>query len=63
MLGLKECADTFVGNEFIKGISGGQARRLSIAIQLLMDPYVLLLDECTTGLDAFNARNVMLLLK
>jgi ABC-type multidrug transport system ATPase subunit len=43
-LGLKDCADTLVGNEMMKGISGGEKRRVTIALQILTEPRVLLLD-------------------
>lgn len=46
-LGLKDCADTLVGNEMMKGISGGEKRRVTIALQILTEPRVLLLDEPT----------------
>lgn len=42
-----------------EGISGGEKRRLSIAVQLLHDPSICLFDEPTTGLDAFTARHVV----
>lgn len=58
-LGLKECADNLIGNELIKGISGGEKRRVTIAIQILTDPKVLLLDEPTSGLDAFTAMSII----
>lgn len=58
-LGLKLCAGTRVGGDDQKGISGGEKRRLSVGIQLLGDPAVCLLDEPTTGLDAFTARHVV----
>ncbi|CAG7925873.1 unnamed protein product [Penicillium olsonii] len=62
-MGLKECADNFIGSTLIKGISGGEKRRVSIAIQILTDPKVLLLDEPTSGLDAFTALSIIELLK
>lgn len=58
-LGLKDCADNLIGSELIKGISGGEKRRVSIAVQILTDPRVLLLDEPTSGLDAFTASSIM----
>jgi ABC-type multidrug transport system ATPase subunit/ABC-type multidrug transport system permease subunit len=58
-LGLKDCADNLVGSTEIKGISGGEKRRVSIAVQILTDPRVLLLDEPTSGLDAFTASSIM----
>lgn len=49
-LGLKECADTRIGDERKKGCSGGEKRRTSIGVQLCENPSVLFLDEPTTGL-------------
>ncbi|KAI1100904.1 P-loop containing nucleoside triphosphate hydrolase protein [Jackrogersella minutella] len=58
-MGLKDCADNLVGNDLVKGISGGEKRRVSIAVQILTDPRVLLLDEPTSGLDAFTANSIL----
>lgn len=58
-LGLRDCANNLVGNDLIKGISGGEKRRVTIAIQVLTDPKVLLLDEPTSGLDAFTASSII----
>ena len=58
-LGLKSVANNIVGDNLIKGISGGEKRRVSIAIQILTDPKILLLDEPTSGLDAFTASSIM----
>ena len=49
LLGLRDCSYVRVGSETTKGISGGERRRLSLAIQMLADPPVCLLDEPTTG--------------
>ncbi|KDE04252.1 hypothetical protein MVLG_05280 [Microbotryum lychnidis-dioicae p1A1 Lamole] len=63
ILGLKICADNLVGGPLLKGISGGEKRRLSLAVQLIDDPPVLFADEPTSGLDSFTAYNIMLTLK
>jgi ABC-type multidrug transport system ATPase subunit len=62
-LGLVEQTDTVVGDLFIKGLSGGQKRRLSIALEALSQPTNFFLDEPTSGLDAESALQVMEFLK
>lgn len=54
-LGLIDCADRFVGNWHLRGISGGERKRLSIALEVLTRPSILFLDEPTTGLDSAAA--------
>ncbi|MEW5313182.1 MAG: hypothetical protein WDW38_004769 [Sanguina aurantia] len=58
------CADTLIGDDTIglKGISGGQKRRVSVGIELVKDPSVLFLDEPTSGLDSEMACSVMAVL-
>ncbi|XP_052785141.1 broad substrate specificity ATP-binding cassette transporter ABCG2-like isoform X2 [Mya arenaria] len=62
-LGLQHCAETKIGNEFIRGVSGGERKRCNIGMELIISPPLLFLDEPTTGLDANTAGTVMLLLK
>ncbi|KAJ6356785.1 hypothetical protein OIU78_004812 [Salix suchowensis] len=58
-LGLVSCADTNVGDAKVRGISGGEKKRLSLACELIASPSVIFSDEPTTGLDAFQAEKVM----
>ncbi|KAM4866909.1 ATP-binding cassette sub-family G member 8 [Thomomys bottae] len=58
-LRLRRCADTRVGNAYVRGVSGGERRRVSIGVQLLWNPGILLLDEPTSGLDSFTAHNLV----
>ncbi|KAM9016320.1 ATP-binding cassette sub-family G member 8 isoform 3-T3 [Ara ararauna] len=61
-LRLRQCANTRVGNEYLRGVSGGERRRVSIAVQLLWNPGILILDEPTSGLDSFTAHNLVITL-
>lgn len=61
-LRLRQCANTRVGNEYIRGVSGGERRRVSIGVQLLWNPGILILDEPTSGLDSFTAHNLVITL-
>lgn len=58
-LGLVKASDTIIGDDKVRGVSGGERKRASIAVQLLTDPAVLFLDEPTSGLDAFQSQAVM----
>lgn len=62
-MGLRDCADNLIGSELVKGISGGEKRRVTIAIQILTDPRVLLLDEPSSGLDGFTAASIIEVLR
>ncbi len=62
-LGLSEIRDIKVGNPLNKKISGGQRKRLNIALELIREPSVLFVDEPTSGLSSRDSENVMDLLK
>ena len=62
-LGLYEIKDIQVGSPLNKKISGGQRKRLNIALELIREPAVLFLDEPTSGLSSRDSENIMDLLK
>lgn len=62
-LGLTDVAHTRVGSVEHRGISGGEMRRVSIGIELVAAPDVLVLDEPTSGLDSVSAARLIKLLK
>ncbi len=62
-LGLFEIKDILVGSPFNKKISGGQRKRLNIALELIREPAVLFLDEPTSGLSSRDSENILDLLK
>ena len=62
-LGLHEIKDLLVGDPLNKYISGGQRKRLNIALELIREPEILFVDEPTSGLSSNDAENVMDLLK
>ncbi len=66
MLNDLELADIMnlkVGNPLDKVISGGQRKRLNIALELMRQPHILFVDEPTSGLSSMDSENVINLLK
>ena len=58
-LGLGKSAGTIVGNSKIRGLSGGERKRLSIACEMISSPPIIMLDEPTSGLDSYQATQVV----
>ncbi len=53
-LDLQSCADTLIGTDFVRGVSGGEKKRTSIGMELVLSPNVLFLDEPTTGKEFYS---------
>lgn len=62
-LGLERIKDLKVGSVLNKKISGGQRKRLNIALELIREPAVMFVDEPTSGLSSRDSENVIDLLK
>ena len=62
-LGLLDRKDLKVGSPLNKTISGGQRKRLNIALELIREPPILFVDEPTSGLSSRDSENVMDLLR
>lgn len=62
-LDLQDIRNLKVGDPLNKYISGGQRKRLNIALELMREPVVLYVDEPTSGLSSMDSEKVMLLLK
>lgn len=62
-MGLLHVRDVIVGDPLAKGISGGERKRLSVAMELLTSPRLLFLDEPTSGLDSVTALGLVMTLR
>ncbi|CAN8326112.1 unnamed protein product [Cochlearia groenlandica] len=61
-LGLDRCKDTIIGGPFLRGVSGGERKRVSIGQEILINPSLLFLDEPTSGLDSTTAQKIVSIL-
>lgn len=61
-LGLGKVRNSLVGSELIRGLSGGEKKRVAIGVEIVSSPSVLFLDEPTSGLDSFSAWKVVRIL-
>ncbi|KAJ4899404.1 ABC transporter G family member 9 [Raphanus sativus] len=58
-LGLDRCKNTIIGGPFLRGVSGGERKRVSIGQEILINPSLLFLDEPTSGLDSTTAQRIV----
>uniref|UniRef100_A0A0D9Z293 ABC transporter domain-containing protein n=1 Tax=Oryza glumipatula TaxID=40148 RepID=A0A0D9Z293_9ORYZ len=61
-LGLERCQDTMIGGSFVRGVSGGERKRVCIGNEIIINPSLLFLDEPTSGLDSTTALRIIQLL-
>ncbi|KAH7666332.1 Xenobiotic-transporting ATPase protein [Dioscorea alata] len=61
-LGLERCQDTMIGGSFVRGVSGGERKRVCIGNEILTNPSLLFLDEPTSGLDSTTALRIVQIL-
>ncbi|XP_019174188.1 PREDICTED: ABC transporter G family member 22-like [Ipomoea nil] len=61
-LGLERCQNTIIGGALIRGISGGERKRVCIGNEILLNPSLLFLDEPTSGLDSTTALRIVQML-
>ncbi|XP_073309318.1 ABC transporter G family member 22-like isoform X4 [Primulina huaijiensis] len=58
-LGLERCQDTIIGGSFVRGVSGGERKRVCIGNEIIINPSLLFLDEPTSGLDSTTASRII----
>ncbi|KAF8409319.1 hypothetical protein HHK36_005393 [Tetracentron sinense] len=58
-LGLSRCRNSIIGGPLLRGVSGGERKRVSIGQEMLINPSLLFLDEPTSGLDSTTAQRIV----
>ncbi|XP_077243229.1 ABC-2 type transporter family protein [Tasmannia lanceolata] len=58
-LGLTRCKDNIIGSPLLRGVSGGERKRVSIGQEMLINPSLIFLDEPTSGLDSTTAQRIV----
>lgn len=58
-LGLSKCKNSIIGGPLLRGISGGERKRVSIGQEMLINPSLIFLDEPTSGLDSTTAQRIV----
>jgi len=58
-LGLTRCKNSIIGGPYLRGVSGGERKRVSIGQEMLINPSLLFLDEPTSGLDSTTAQRIV----
>ncbi|XP_057970274.1 ABC transporter G family member 9 [Malania oleifera] len=58
-LGLSKCKNSVIGGPLVRGVSGGERKRVSIGQEMLINPSLLFLDEPTSGLDSTTAQKII----
>ncbi|KAK3028855.1 hypothetical protein RJ639_038540 [Escallonia herrerae] len=61
-LGLERCQNTIIGGPLVRGVSGGERKRVCIGNEILLNPSLLFLDEPTSGLDSTTALRIVQML-
>ncbi|GFZ09271.1 ABC-2 type transporter family protein [Actinidia rufa] len=62
-LGLERCQETMIGGSFVRGVSGGERKRVCIGNEIIINPSLLFLDEPTSGLDSTTALRIVEILQ
>lgn len=62
-LNVPRCQDTMIGGSFVRGVSGGERKRVCIGNEIIINPSLLFLDEPTSGLDSTTALRIVQMLQ